>query len=67
LDKQNEEIKNKRPRGFIPLTPQEILELAGQPLPVEERRNCPNCEAVISRHAKECPWCSVSLAGSEDG
>lgn len=67
LDKQNEEIKNKRPRGFIPLTPQEIIELAGQPLPVEERRNCPNCEAVISRHAKECPWCSVPLAGSEDG
>ncbi len=67
LDKQNEEMKNKLPRGYIPLTPQEILELAGQPLPVEERRNCPNCEAVISRHAKQCPWCSVSLAGSEDG
>jgi hypothetical protein len=67
LDKQNEEMKNKLPRGYIPLTPQEILELAGQPLPVEERRNCPNCEAVISRHAKQCPWCSVPLAGSKDG
>lgn len=67
LDKQNEDVKNKRPSGYIPLTPREILELAGEPLSAEERRNCPKCEAVISRFAKQCPWCSVSLTGSEDG
>lgn len=67
LDNQNEDMKNKRPRGYIPLTPREILELAGEPLSAEERRNCPKCEAVISRFAKQCPWCSVSLTGSEDG
>jgi hypothetical protein len=60
-------MNNKRSRGYIPLTPHEILELAGKPLPVEERLNCPNCEAVISRFAKQCPWCSVSLEGSNDG
>lgn len=67
LDKQDEDLKSKRPRGYIPLTPQEIIELAGEPLPPEERRNCPECEAVISRQAKQCPWCSVSLTGYDDG
>lgn len=67
LDKLNEDMKNKKPRGYIPLTPREILELAGEPLSPEERRNCPKCEAVIARDARQCPWCSVSLTGSQDG
>jgi RNA polymerase subunit RPABC4/transcription elongation factor Spt4 len=43
------------------LTPEEIVELAGGGLPPEERRNCPKCDAVVSRKAKRCPWCGFSL------
>lgn len=39
----------------------EIVRLAGDPLPEDERRNCPKCEAVISRDAKRCEWCGQNL------
>jgi hypothetical protein len=43
------------------LTPEEIVELAGGGLPPEERRNCPKCDAAVSRKATKCPWCGFSL------
>ena len=47
-----------------PLSPEEIIELAGGALPQEERRECPNpsCRAVVSKAAKKCPWCGRSLS-----
>lgn len=66
LEKQNIDWKSEHSGDYIPLTPREILELAGDPLPPEERLNCPNCDAVISRKARQCPWCSVSLSEYEE-
>lgn len=43
------------------LTPDEIIKLAGGPLPPGERHRCHNCDAVISRAEAKCPWCSKSL------
>ena len=47
-----------------PLSPEEIIELAGGALPEEQRRECPNpsCRAVVSKEAKKCPWCGRSLS-----
>jgi hypothetical protein len=43
------------------LTPDEILRLAGNPLPENERRNCPNCDAVVSLESTRCEWCGKAL------
>lgn len=48
------------------LSPEDILRLAGGPLPPEERRKCPRCGAVVSRSESKCPWCSAHLSGAED-
>ena len=47
------------------LSPELILRLAGGPLPPEERRDCPQCGAVVSRREAKCPWCSASLTDTE--
>jgi hypothetical protein len=46
-----------------PLSVEEIILLSGDQLPPEERANCPNpvCGAVVSKTAKECPWCGGAL------
>jgi hypothetical protein len=51
----------KRDRGRLSL--EEIVLLKGEPLPPEDRRDCPNpgCGAVISKSATECPWCGKSV------
>ena len=49
------------------LSPELILRLAGGPLAPEERRNCPQCDAVVSRREAKCPWCSASLPAAEGG
>ncbi len=59
-------------QGEIPsaagaLSPELILKLAGGPLAPEERRNCPHCDAVVSRRETRCPWCSVPLVDAGDG
>jgi len=45
------------------LSIEELVLLSGDPLPPEERRNCPNprCEAVISKSVTQCPWCGEQL------
>lgn len=47
------------------LSPYDIVRLAsefeGGVVPVEERINCPKCEAVVSPHDKTCQWCSEPL------
>jgi DNA-directed RNA polymerase subunit RPC12/RpoP len=48
------------------LSPEDILRLAGGPLPPEERRKCPRCGAIVSRSESKCPWCSAHLSGAED-
>jgi hypothetical protein len=48
------------------LTPEDIIRLAGGPLPPEERRKCLKCGAVVSRTEARCPWCSAPLPGAED-
>ena len=47
------------------LSPELILRLAGGPLAPEERRNCPQCDAVVSRREAKCPWCSAPLSDTE--
>jgi tetratricopeptide (TPR) repeat protein len=47
------------------LSPELILRLAGGPLAPEERRNCPQCDAVVSRREATCPWCSAHLPDAE--
>ena len=48
------------------LSPEDILRLAGGPLPPEERRKCPKCGAVVARSESKCPWCSAHLFDAED-
>jgi hypothetical protein len=48
------------------LGPEDIIRLAGGPLPPEERRKCLKCGAVVSRSESRCPWCSALLPGAED-
>ncbi|MGD9145071.1 MAG: hypothetical protein PVI80_05885 [Anaerolineae bacterium] len=48
------------------LSPEDILRLAGGPLPPEERRKCLKCGAVVSRSESRCSWCSALLPGAED-
>lgn len=48
-----------------PLSPDDVIQLAGGPLPPEERRTCPRCEAVISKGATKCAWCGTSLSDVE--
>jgi len=49
-----------------PLSPDEVIQLAGGPLPPEERRHCPQCEAVIPKDAAKCAWCGTSLEDVEE-
>jgi len=46
-----------------PLTPEDVIRLAGGALPPAERQNCPKCDAVTSRDAAKCPWCGAPLSG----
>ena len=45
-----------------PLTPEDVIRLAGGALPPAERQNCPKCDAVTSRGAAKCPWCGAPLS-----
>lgn len=44
----------------------DVIQLAGGPLPPEERRACPQCGAVVPRSAEICAWCGASLSGPGD-
>ncbi|MFN2292151.1 MAG: hypothetical protein ACK2UC_13245, partial [Anaerolineae bacterium] len=57
---------SRAPSDQDPLDPSLVLQLAGGPLTPEERIHCPECGATVSRDRKICPWCSASLAGSEE-
>ena len=35
--------------------------IEAQPIPIEEQRKCPNCEAVISQNVEQCSWCGKSV------
>ena len=48
-------------KSLIDLDPEEIVRLAGDPLPEDQRNNCPDCKAVISKDAKRCEWCGNEL------
>jgi len=39
----------------------DVIRLAGDPLPNDQRRKCPKCQAVISLDAKRCEWCGINL------
>lgn len=43
------------------LSVDDILNMAGEPLPEDQRRNCPKCDAVIALDAKRCEWCGQVL------
>lgn len=49
------------------LSPENILRMAGGPLPPEERRECHRCGAVVSRSDSRCPWCSAPLLDAGEG
>lgn len=57
------EVRERQPEV---LTPEDVVRLAGDPLPEEKRRRCPQCDAVVSQDDSRCPWCSADL-GSESG
>jgi hypothetical protein len=44
-----------------PLKPEDVVRLAGGPLPETERTECPKCGAAIPRSATRCDWCGFSL------
>jgi hypothetical protein len=48
------------------LSPEDIIQLAGGPLPPEERRKCPKCGAVVSHKESRCPWCSALISGADE-
>jgi hypothetical protein len=48
------------------LSPDDVIQLAGGPLPPEQRRACPQCGAVVPRSAEKCAWCGASLSGPGD-
>ena len=52
---------NSLPAVSPHLYPDDIVRRAGQPLPPTERKECPHCQATISRSATRCPWCSADL------
>jgi hypothetical protein len=56
-------LRRKRKQKSEPLSPNEIIALAGGPLPLDQRRTCPNpkCGATISKSATTCPWCGVEV------
>jgi hypothetical protein len=43
------------------LTPEDIVRMAGKPLPADQRRRCPKCDAVVSREIQRCQWCGHEL------
>ena len=51
----------RQPKKETDLTPEEIVQLAGDPLPAEMRRRCPKCDAVVSREIQRCQWCGHVL------
>lgn len=53
--------KNASALALEAITPEEIIKMAGGPLPLEERRQCPKCQATISIHAQRCEWCGTRL------
>lgn len=57
---------SKRNQGSTELSPYDVVRLAseleGGVVPVEERIQCPACEAVILPTDKICQWCSAPLA-----
>jgi hypothetical protein len=48
------------------LSPDDVIQLAGGPLPPEERWACPQCGAVVPRSAEKCAWCGAPLLGPGD-
>jgi len=52
------EVDEDPPAALPHLGSADIINLAGHPLPQEERLKCPNCDATISRFETKCPWCS---------
>jgi hypothetical protein len=56
----------RRSKGSPELSPYDVVRLAseleGGVVPVEERIQCPACEAVVLPTDKICQWCSAPLA-----
>lgn len=44
--------------------PEDIVAQAGGALPPEQRRNCPECDAVVATDAARCPWCGAAMANN---
>jgi hypothetical protein len=47
------------------LTPDEIIQAAGGPLPPQEQRQCPQCGATIPKGAARCQWCDAGDSEEE--
>jgi hypothetical protein len=43
------------------LSPAEMIQAAGGPLPPEKRRKCPECGTTVPKQAPRCGWCGTSL------
>ena len=55
-----------RGKGTGQLSASDVVRLAadldGGVLPADQRRHCPQCDAVVSPRASRCEWCGKSLA-----
>jgi hypothetical protein len=50
------------PSRLVMPSPEEIIQMAGGPLPPEERHECPACGAVVARTEDRCSWCDAPLS-----
>lgn len=59
-------IPGRRSNPISELSPNEIVRLAaeleGGPLPIEKRKRCLRCDAVVGPSDKRCQWCSEPLS-----
>jgi hypothetical protein len=54
-------LERSRPSPPPETSVETIIRAAGEPLPPEERRRCPQCDATISKYATRCVWCDAWL------
>jgi len=51
----------RSPKSANDLSVDDIIRMAGDPLPEDQRRNCPKCDAVIALEATRCEWCGQTF------
>ncbi|MGC9348251.1 MAG: hypothetical protein ACP5JG_08960 [Anaerolineae bacterium] len=58
-------LERSRPSPPPETSVETIIKAAGEPLPPDERRRCPQCGATLSKQATRCGWCDTWLDDAE--